>query len=68
MFVDSLVENCKAVDKKKTKTEKKRDQRNLLKKCMDKVNEQLAENIALYTLAEDESLARYHRKCLTQIF
>ena len=66
-FVDLLVENCK-VDKKRTKTEKKRDQRNLLKKCRDKVNEQLAENVALHTLAEDESLARYKRKRLTQSF
>ena len=47
---------------------KKKDQRNLLKKCRDKVNEQLAENVAIHTLAEDESLARYQRKRLVQSF
>ena len=67
-FVDSLVQNCKDVDMKRTKTEKKRDHRNLLKRCRDKVNEQLAENVALHTLAEDELLARYQRKCLAQSF
>jgi predicted HicB family RNase H-like nuclease len=63
-FVDSLVENCKEVDKKKTKEESAE----YTKKCRDKVNEQLAENVALHTLAEDESLARYQRKHLTQSF
>ena len=31
-FVDSLVKNCRDVDKKKTKSEKKREHRNILKK------------------------------------
>lgn len=55
-FIDSMVKNCKEIDRKKTKTEKKREQQNLLKKCQDKVNKQMAENVALHTLAEDESL------------
>ena len=45
-FVDSLVKSCEDLDKKKTKM---RDQRNILKKCRDQVNQQLAENIALHT-------------------
>ena len=32
------------------------------------MNEQLAENVALHTLAEDESLARHQRKRLAQSF
>ena len=67
-FIDSMVKNCKEIDRKKTKTEKKREQRNLLKKCRDKVNKQMAENVALHTLAEDESLAHYQRKRLSQSF
>ena len=39
-----------------------------MKKCRDKVNEQLAENVALHTFAEDESLACYQRKRLAQSF
>ena len=67
-FVESLVQNCKDVDRRKTKTEKKREQRSILRKCRDKVSEQMAENVALHTLSEDESLARYQKKRMLQSF
>ena len=51
-FVESLVQNCKDVDRRKTKTEKKREQRSILRKCRDKVSEQMAVNVALHTLSE----------------
>ena len=63
-FVDSLVKNCKVWTRRKQKQRKKES----AKKCRDKVNKQLAENVALHTLAEDESLARYQRKRLAQSF
>jgi hypothetical protein len=67
-FVHSVAQNCKDVELKKTKTEKKREQRNVLRKCRDQVNEQMAQTAALTTLAEDESLSRYQRKRLSQSF
>lgn len=67
IFVHSVAQNCKDVQLKRTKTEKKQDQRNMLKKCRNQVNEQTT-TAALTTLAEDESLARYQRKCLSKSF
>ena len=40
----------------------------MLRKCRDQVNEQMAQTAALTTLAEDESLARYQQKRLSQSF
>lgn len=67
-FVHSVVQNCKDIERKKTKTEKKREQRSILRKCRDQVTEQMAETAALTTLAEDESLSRYQCKRLSQSF
>ena len=66
-FVHSVVQSCN-VEQKKTKAEKKREQRTMLRKCRDQVNKQMAQTAALTTLAEDESLAKYQRKRLSQSF
>ena len=69
-FTNSLIKHCKneEVEKKKTKTEIKRERRAILRKCRDQVSDQMAETAALSVLVEDESISKYQRKRLSQSF
>ena len=54
--------------RKKTKYENKKAKRAILRECRDSMNKQLSDQVALVTLAEDESLGKYQRKRLSCSF
>ena len=69
-FVDSVITHCKdeQVERKKGKSQARKERRSLLRKCRDQVTQQMEMNAALFTLAEDESLSKYQRKRKSQSF
>ena len=69
-FVESMINTCKdqQITRKKTKYELKKEKRTVLRECRNKVSTQMSQSAGLFTLAEDESLAKYQRKRLSQSF
>ena len=56
------------LEKRRTKAGKKNSKKKILRECRDGVNKQMRVNLAIVTLAEDESLSKYQCKRLAQSF
>ena len=68
-FTEAAIKHGKRqLERKRSKNEKKKERRTLLKKCRDEMTTQLTENTPMMVLAENESLNSYKRKRALQTF
>ena len=68
-FTEAAIKHGKRqLERKRSKNEKRKERRTLLKKCRDKMTTQLSESTPMMVLAENESLKSYKRKRVLQTY